>query len=269
MNLITWGSVNESTRRPTYTLSYATSSQVIVCDLAYDIAAMIYKLNPYPCSMPSTGLVREYLCSTMSEDEEYLFAGTTTGELVVFNADSHVFKTTVPVSSNGVHSIVTCQRTGHIYAGSGDGTIKKFVAERLEWSLVAHVQVTGRVVSLSISNDGTELLVGSSMGKCYRILTNDFSMFEVCTSHIKGINACGFGKQKSDIFATIGNDCTLRVWDLSDYSEISIVHESVPGHCLTFDEELETGLLISGWENGYLRAYEMLTGVRCRVFYRA
>lgn len=37
------------------------------------------------CTMPSAGLARNYTCSYVDDDGKYLFAGTSGGELCLFN----------------------------------------------------------------------------------------------------------------------------------------------------------------------------------------
>lgn len=265
INLLAWGRIDESSRRAVYTLAFSHSSQVIMNDLAYDISCMQYALKSYPCGMPSTGLVRDYLCGTLTHSLDNVLGGTLAGEMVIFNAETRVFRCTVPVSSNGVHSIVACNQTGHVFAGTGDGMINKLVGANAEWSLTAQVRVVGQVVSLSISSDGSELLAGTSAGKSYRVLACDLSVSELSSSHIAPVMACAFGTQ-SDLFASISQDGTIRVWDLSDYSVLAMAQETVAGLSLCFMMPkvgyTPITTLISGWNDGCIRAYNAASGVR-------
>lgn len=55
-------------------------------------------------------------------------------------------------------------------------------------------------------------------------------------------------QEASDRFATISDDCTVRVWDASDYSVITRVAVKDAGVPLSLVYTLD--LLISGWQDG-------------------
>lgn len=265
VSLLKWGPIDESARRPKYSLLYAHSSQLIVNELAYDLSVMQYGLSSVPCAMPSTGLIRDYLCSTLTFQNDCLLAGTPAGELVVFNINSKVFRGIVPVSSNGVHSIVGCNDTGNVFAGTGDGMINKLTGGDSQWSMVGRVRVLGQVVSLSLNHDSSELLAGTSAGKIYRVLTSDLSVSELASSHVSSVSCVAFGL-KSDLFASISHDGTIRVWDLSDYSTIAETREKGKGLAICFGQSIANSndltTLITGWKDGSIRAYDAITASR-------
>lgn len=71
-------------------------------------------------------------------------------------------------------------------------------------------------MSLSLSIDKAELVVGTSGGKLYRVLTNDLSFLLHSDAHIGGINCVAFGNDKDTFIA--GDECgALKVWDLNEY----------------------------------------------------
>ncbi|EQC30761.1 hypothetical protein SDRG_11522 [Saprolegnia diclina VS20] len=258
VTILNWGKVEEKTRRPKYTLMFAHSSQLIVSELSYDIGSMQYKLESYPCAMPSTGMVREYLAACMTQTNDTLLAGTFAGELVVFNADARVFKCTIPISSNGVHSIACCAATGYLYVGAGDGVLKKLVGDHSDWNLVGQVALMGAISGLSVTCDGATVLAGTSAGKLYRILASAMSVEELACSHLAPVTACVFDGHSSEAFASISHDGTLKVWDLSSYRVKASAAENVQGRCVCY--AANGAFLVSGWADGWLRAYETASG---------
>jgi hypothetical protein len=62
--------------------------------------------------MPSNGLDRDYFCAkyVRSATAGFVVAGSSAGELCVFNADTLVFRATLPVSCGGVLSLAATTR---------------------------------------------------------------------------------------------------------------------------------------------------------------
>jgi len=257
ITLVAWGAVETNGRRPTYNLSTAFSTKVFCETLAYDLKQMQYQLDSVPCTMPTTGLVRDYHVSKMSHNGEFLISGTSVGDFVVFNTQTKVFRASVPVSSNGVLS-VAIDPEGNLFLGAGDGMIKKMAGRDMEWELLAEVKVQGRVVSLSISADGTELLAGTSTGKIYKALTDDLSVMEMATSHIDAINGVAFGTH-SDTFATVSRDGSVRIWDLHEYSIVAQNSERCEGKCISYDENIA---VVTGWADGFIRSFDSASGMK-------
>merc|ERR1712086_447567 len=197
-------------------------------------------------TMPTTGLVRDYHVSKMTHNGEFLIAGTSVGDFVVFNTHTRVFRASVPVSSNGVLS-VAIDGEGNLFLGAGDGMIKKMAGRDMSWELLAEVKVSGRVVSLSVSADGTELIVGTSMGRVYKALTEDLSIMDVA-----------FGTQ-SDTFATVSRDGSVRIWDLHEYSIVAQNSERCEGKCISYSGGVS---VTTGWADGFIRSFDSASGMK-------
>lgn len=69
--------------------------------------------------------------------------------------------------------------------------------------LMLEAQLDSRVISISASADKKELIVGTSGGKLYRMLTTDLSYMVHTDAHTGSINDLSFGPRRSDIFAAI------------------------------------------------------------------
>jgi WD40 repeat protein len=256
ITMVQWGAIIGEGRRPKYILCTAYGQEVTINTLAYDMRHMNYALSAEGCGMPTSGLVRDYHCSIVAEGGTYLVAGTSVGDLVVFNTETKVFRASVPVSSNGILSIVQCPNTGAVYCGAGDGMIKKLTGFDQNWHQEMEVKVMGKVVALAMSADGAELMAGTSAGRLYRVLTEDLSVSEFSQSHVAAVNDVAFG-DRSDVFATISSDGSVSVWDLSDYRVLAKASESVVGSVITFLDEFS---VITGWEDGAIRVYDVATG---------
>jgi WD40 repeat protein len=257
VSLLTWGGVVGSGRRPTYNLVTAFASQVICDTLAYDMRTMQYGLSSEQCQMPPTGLVREYHVSRITTDGDFFLAGTAGGDFVVFSMGSKVFRASVPVSNNGVLSMCVSSLSGDVYVGCGDGMIKKMAGRDDSWELLAEVKVVGKVVSLSLNHDSSELLAGTSTGTMHRVMADDLSVREIAASHVSCINGVAFGAD-NDVFGTVSKDGTVRVWELSEYSLVAQNTEPVEGLCLAFGDRV----LVSGWEDGFMRGYDPSSGYK-------
>ena len=65
----------------------------------------------------------------------------------------------MPLSSNGV--LCGVLSGDYLYVGAGDGKIKKISLANGGWNLTHEAMLDSKVVSINVSNDGAELLVGT------------------------------------------------------------------------------------------------------------
>lgn len=97
----------------------------------------------------------------------------------------------MPISSNGLLSIALVDN--FIFVGGGDGKVKKLNIADGKWSLTHEAQLDSKVMSISVSNDKKELVVGTTGGKLYRMLTTDLSFMLHTDAHTGCINDISFG----------------------------------------------------------------------------
>ena len=97
----------------------------------------------------------------------------------------------MPLTSNGI--ICGTVQEDNLYVGGGDGKIKKVSLAGGSWTLTHEAQLDSRIMSIALSNDGGELIVGTAGGKIYRVLTNDLSFLLHSDAHIGCINDVAFG----------------------------------------------------------------------------
>jgi len=255
---LTWAAVDTSGRRPSYTLVTATNSQVFINTLAYQVVNMAYMMNTEKCSLPASGLVRDYnvACIRVDHGQTSFIAGTSVSDMCVFNIEQRVYRASVGISTGGVLSIVSSPE--FVFCGSGDGTVKKLRGYDQRWTLEGEAQFDGRVVSMSISADNLDILVGTDAGKMYRLLIDDMSTVQLSSSHITEVADVSFGT-RSDIFCTLSVGGQVRVWDLSDYTVITNVKvDHDEGVCCTFAKSDDS--VITGWKSGSIRAHSSSNG---------
>ena len=114
-----------------------------------------------------------------------------------------------------------------VFAGGGDGVVRKIEGYDMRWKLSDETSVNGAVVALSFVHGGDELLVGTDSGRTYRLLAGDLGQpaSPLTTSHVGVPMGVAFGS-RADVFATCADDGEVIVWDLSDYNAIATTKHS-------------------------------------------
>jgi WD40 repeat protein len=111
-------------------------------------------------------------------------------------------------------------------------------------------------MSVNLSNDEKELIVGTISGKMYRVLTNDLSFMLHSDAHSACINDLSFGHD-SNIFAAIDESGALKVWDLSEYkSVVTLMPSKVTGGVSCFIAK-DDQTVMTGWRDGFLRCFDI------------
>lgn len=269
--LFQWCEANVVGRRTRYEVAIGEARQLAINDLFFDPTRQQWCLDPAPVSMPTTGMVREYLCSTRSADGDELLAGTSVGDLVIFKLPAKVFRAAVPVCSGGLRAVLTGKAAdegsggavvgGGVFCGGGDGSVRKLVGDDMRWTLVAEAMVEGAVTSLSLVSHGAELLVGTDSGRVYRMLSDDLTAQLVAVGHTNKVCCVAFGT-RSDVFASGTVDGNLKVWDLSDYgviSETTVTTEHGAEGGVNSLAWLKDEAVLSGWNDCTVRCHDAST----------
>jgi FOG: WD40 repeat len=132
------------------------------------------------------------------------------------------------------------------------------VGKATKYTLEREVILEGRIVSLDLSPDGTELLAGSATGKIFKSLTSDLSSTINSEGHVEHISQVAFKKDKVDIFATIDHAGQIIVWDLNTLNVITrctsgtINKAKGMSVCIADDDTI-----VSGWDDGFIRCFEV------------
>jgi WD40 repeat protein len=251
-NFISWGGfVKDSRNVPTQSYLYASCGDKILC---------LWTLDPVKGSLNKeiiqTGnFVREYITLAFSLNEEkYLYAGTTSGDIVCILIKNRMIVFSKIICAQGVTAIVPLTNN-QLIVGGGDGSIALLYVDEPKCEELARIKLFGSVYSLSSSLDGVQLLASTDKGFIYRIRAADLSNILLNENHTDSILNFYSLNDKDYRFGTASKDGTVRLWTLDDYSVYSRVNisHSVTPYCVTFTDDM----LISGWSDGMIRCYQV------------
>jgi WD40 repeat protein len=116
------------------------------------------------------------------------------------------------------------------------------------------------VNTISMSANGAEVLVGCSSGTLYRCMVATLSNSLVASTHTSAISCiafpplspAGYAQANTLCFATGTVHGEVRMWDLADYSCLSVSKFPKSGEvkCITL---IDSNHALSGWQDGSIR----------------
>ncbi|EGR30612.1 hypothetical protein IMG5_127930 [Ichthyophthirius multifiliis] len=191
-------------------------------------------------------------------------SGGLNGQIFVWENDNIIIQELV-AHQNQVISLLSFQEENSqrhvLYSGSLDGKIIKWVFKqnKLEQESVI-LQLQNQfsqeigIISLSVSDNLNQLLIGSTNSEIYEWEINNSSLKKITEGHFGGeLWGCAVHPFKQ-IFATCGGDKTLRVWDIENQSIINTTH--LQEDCRAIDWASKTGsFIVIGDIKGMIRLY--------------
>lgn len=142
--------------------------------------------------------------------------------------------------------------------GSGDGKVKRIVGAEAKWVVEREVVLDGKVNSLALSPDGSELLAGTTSGKIYRVDASSLSSMINTEGHLEGISDLAFPKDSSEIFTTIDGGGNAIVWDMNNLTAITRATPGTinraPGVSICIGDD---NSIICGYQDGFIRAFDI------------
>jgi WD40 repeat protein len=223
-----------------------------------DKSLCFWKLNPMQGTMERDvfihgNYIKDYSCHTYSVDDRYLFLGTNSGELVSILPHNKQLVFTKTFCALGVQSIATVTNN-QIILGGGDGSLILLYVQGPTVEELARASLCGSINSISVSQDGVQMLAATDKRFIYRVRTADLSNIMLQESHYGGITMIyPVGLEKDYRFATASKDGTVRLWYLPDhsvYTKIFVSPTIMPtAFCITED------IIVAGWNDGKLRCY--------------
>ncbi|EQC29262.1 hypothetical protein SDRG_12930 [Saprolegnia diclina VS20] len=251
---VTWGGFHRDVkRRDTTSYLFATGGARMLTFWVLNPASG--ELAPAKVEFGAP-VVRDYTCVQFTPDRETLVAGTTSGDFAVVNVKTRRFLHSISACTCGVSSIVALD--AGVLVGGGNGDVLYFNHDYVDSAKVALVgPVSG--LSLAASTVGRptlELLAGTQHGNMYHVkftaASGQLTSALLCENHFRGVLAVAFATE-SDRFATLASDCTVRIWDASDYSVVvaASVHDAGMPHCLAYSLDI----LLTGWSDGCIRCH--------------
>ena len=213
------------------------------------------KMKATDCQLGS--LKRVIKCIEISDDDEYMYCGTTSGDLLKVNMKTKLFKCEGPKKnkySQGIISL-TLASPKHVVVGCGDGSIS--VLSKTSLKTVKTAKVEGSVTSISFYRSD-RLFAGTAESNIYDVAFENFETSLLKTCHYDSINDVAFATGCSDLFATCSEN-DIRIWNT--YTSSEMLRITVPNlicHSVCFGYDGRS--IITGWNDGKIRCYTPRTG---------
>jgi WD40 repeat protein len=248
---MTWGGMAKDHKNlPTGYYQFANCGNNMLC---------VWKLDPFKGLLEKeivqTGnFLREYICLAFSLDEKYLYAGTTSGDVISFIVKNRSMVFSQIICAGGITAISPLDNN-QVIVGGGDGSLVLLYIEGPHCEELTRVKLYGSIYSISTSADGIQMLVSTDKGFIYRVRTIDLSYIILNENHTASINSLFSLNDREYRFGTCSIDGTIRLWNLEDssvYSRIYLGGSIIP-NCLTFTQEI----LVSGWSDEKIRCHKV------------
>lgn len=226
------------------------------------------KLHAVDAGMGSIRRVMQ--CLSISNDDEYGFAGSKTGEVLKFRIDRDDIKPFDQPDdlrpslqgynqerfSKGVKSIICIinPNTGNInvIAGAGDGVVQ-ILNPKLQLIPSHKTELDGGVTSLSLDPSSNSFLVGTEFSQRYSIDISTFTPQLRGTCQYDQIFDLKFPKQSSELFVTASVQ-DIRVWNVRERQELLRI--KVPNiSCYAIDITNSGSNIVSAWSDGKIRSF--------------
>ncbi|KAH6566090.1 hypothetical protein BASA62_006931 [Batrachochytrium salamandrivorans] len=182
-----------------------------------------------------TGQIKRVVkCIDIDRDDEFMYCGTTTGDLMQVNLRTRLFKNAGPpkekdLFSMGILSAALTPKGDVVIVGCGSGIIACLKLPNL--TIIKSTKV---------------------------INMEDFTPVLKSTCHYSPVNDICFPKDSSDVFAT-ASETDIRIWNAQTSEELlRIAVPNLECKCITF--KMDGTSLISGWNDGKIRAFGPQSG---------
>eukprot|EP00794_Sanderia_malayensis_P009374 gene9374-10361_t len=244
----------------------------------WEIDAANRILRPTDCNMGQ--LKRIVKCIQVSDDDKFMFCGTTSGDILQINMRTKLLCHYGPPKdkfSQGVLSLALI-KSGDILVGAGDGTVAVIKAEN--YKKVQSAVVEKGVTSLALRGQGhqahategvnervlksskccneTSFFAGTEKSEIFRFNYAEFTKELVTACHSGSVLDISFPACYSDVFATCSKE-DIRVWNAHTSKELlRIVVPNITCHAVEFMANGKS--IISAWNDGKIRAYTPETG---------
>jgi WD40 repeat protein len=232
-----------------YTFATALTSELI-----------IWTLDPFtgllsPRAVTAGSVRRTYTCLVFSPDSQWLYAGTTSGDVVTINVLRAAAQLVHPACSNGVGAMVLSS-TGRLLVGGGDGGITLFSNDHMWRDVRPFVTVPGSITSLSAAPDGAYLVVGTADGSVWRVVSGSLQVSPISQGPGGACMALAVptGAAPSTLMATAAADGRLLAYDVQSQALLQSVGAE-PSAGVPLCIAIAGQQLVSGWEDGAIRGH--------------
>ncbi|KAI8622104.1 WD40-repeat-containing domain protein [Chytriomyces sp. MP71] len=247
----------------------------------WELNAVQRKIRATDCQ---TGQIKRIVkCITVDSEDEFMYCGTTTGDLLQVNLRTKLFKHSGPpkekdLFSMGILSVAISPRNDTVVVGCGDGNISVMKLPKL--NIVKSVKVSGSVTSISFDTMD-HFFAGTAYSNIYYVGMNEFTpvlkstchyspISDICFPQLRSFHFCilnleppyltrvAFYRDSSEVFAT-ASEADIRIWNAVTCQELlRIAVPNLECNCITFKKDGSS--LISGWNDGKIRAFGPQSG---------
>ncbi|XP_034442928.1 cilia- and flagella-associated protein 52-like [Hippoglossus hippoglossus] len=201
-----------------------------------------------------TGKLRRMVkCIEISEDDQFIFCGTTSGDIMKINLNSRHLSDCGPVKSKyslGV-SVLKILKSGYLLLGSGSGTIT--LCSSTTFKILKKVQVEKGVTSIALRGEDDQFYVGTEAAQMHRISYVDFKAELVSSSHTSAVKDVAIFMGTSELFGTCSEQ-DIKLWHIDNPKELLCI--TVPNKtCNALDFMANGQSIISAWNDGGIRQF--------------
>jgi WD40 repeat protein len=171
------------------------TNHYLLCTAGID-GLVIWDLDPFSGDLVPQKIVaearatmsRQVTAVAFSDDKEFIYAATTSGDYIVASMRSKKIVQAVQATRMSTNSILSLN-DGEVILGCGDNSVKLYDANG---EFKSQIQVDGSVTCLSLSPDKLEVLSLTSVGTITRINLNSLQHIIISESHTSSIVQIAF-----------------------------------------------------------------------------
>ncbi|XP_029948827.1 cilia- and flagella-associated protein 52 [Salarias fasciatus] len=209
------------------------------------------KIRPTECN---TGKLRRIVkCLEISENDQFIFCGTTSGDILKINLGTRLLTDCGPKKpkySVGVNVIRTLP-SGELLVGSGCGTVA--LCSGTDFKITKKAKLGQGVTSIALTEEGQKFFVGTESSELYCFTLENFEPEIIFSSHSSAVNDVAIPFGTSELFATCSQN-DIRLWHIDRPKELLRI--TVPNMtCNALDFMLDGHSIISAWNDSKIRVF--------------
>jgi len=214
------------------------------------------KVRPTDCNLGK--LQRTINTLYIDHNDEFVYAGTASGDVLKVNIRTKLFKHIGPKTRmpQGVVSM-TETPSGELLVGGGDGTISVFDDTSLK--VLRSIKLdAGGITCLAPHASGQIFFVATSQCSTYVVKYDGLVAELRSTCHSTKIHDVCYPAGYSELFATSSRN-DIRVWNARTCAELLRIQiPNLDCNCIAF--ALDGKAILSGWSDGKIRAFGPQSG---------
>lgn len=139
--ILAWADQKKVNHNIDYELVIGIQNVVYQGAFTYDSFRMQWSLKLRAFTVPPMGsLIRNFYCIDFSNDRIFPYIGTSSGEMMVYRRDTVVFRSCIPVCTNGLQDIAVLSDDS-VICGGGDGMFVKLIGSDMTWQKAFEVSM--------------------------------------------------------------------------------------------------------------------------------